>query len=255
MLKGERPLDNTSAEKQAILRTRAQAGVDAQHRSLHHAPPKRTGPQRVKQSSEAGGRWGSTANIRSAHICSSAGQRRNSRQRIKDRAGQDFGQDALQRAIPAIHSQEGHTLASEAGKRFGYVCTRPRRHLHDLGRILKDLLERGRGSAAQTGPAITEKTQSHASPGMQTVPSCPRAAPSWQASFLANRIYARMDPPTYPSSCGRPHFLPGLNRPAAPTLDTGLAQAQRVKPQRTDGPDRNEPEAQVGMTDKEPERQ
>ena len=255
MLKGERSLDNTRAEKHAILRTRAQAEGDAQHRPLHHSPLKCIGSQRADQRNQAGSRWSSTTNIRSAHICSPTRQRRNGRQGFKDRSGQDFGQDALQRSIPAIHSKEGHASASEAGKRFGHVCTRARRHMHDLGRVLKSLLECGRGSAAQTGVAITEKAQSHGSPGMQTVPSCSRAAPSWQASFLANRIYARMDPPTYLSSCERPRFLPGLNRPAAPTLDTGLAQAQRVKSQRTDGPDRNEPEAQIGTTAKDPERQ
>ena len=137
----------------------------------------------------------------------------------------------------------------------GQVCTRLRRHLHDLGRVLKSLLECGRGSAAQTGPAITEKAQSHGSPGMQTGPSCPRAAPSRQASFLTHTACAGTRAPTPWSSCLCPHLLPGPNRPAAPALDTSLTQAQRVKPQRTDGPDRNEPETQLGTPDQDPERQ
>ena len=152
MLKGERPLDHTGTEKHAILRIRAWAAVNPHHRPLHDAPLQRIGPQRAEQRNQAGSRRSRTANIRSAHIRSSAGQRRNGRQRLKDGAGQDFGQDALQRAVSAIHRQQGHALASQAGQRRGYVGTRPRRHLHDLGRVPEGLPERGRGSRGSDRP-------------------------------------------------------------------------------------------------------
>ena len=79
MLKGERPLDHTRAEKHTILRALTWAGIDAQHRPLHHMLLERIGPQRADQRNQAGSRWSSIANIRSAHIRSSARQRRNSR--------------------------------------------------------------------------------------------------------------------------------------------------------------------------------
>ena len=50
----------------------------------------------------------------------------------------------MQRSISTIHSEEGHTLAREAGQRRGHVGTRLRRHLHDLGRVLTGRRERDR---------------------------------------------------------------------------------------------------------------
>ena len=99
----------------------------------------------------------STANIRSVHICSSARQGSNSRQWLKDPVFQDFSQHMLQRPISAIDSEDGHTLLSEARKRFGHFCTRSGRHMYDFRRILEDLPERGQGGGAglKPAPAVT----------------------------------------------------------------------------------------------------
>ena len=83
----------------------------------------------------------------------------------KMEAGQDFSQDALQRAVSAIHRQAGVTpWRARQARAAGTSALDRVVNLHNLGRVPEGLPERGRGSAAQTGLAITEKTQAHESP-------------------------------------------------------------------------------------------